>query len=145
MKSLVTFLVCIGLLLPGLVLAAGDDGYSDLSSEISRAAKLIKKEKYKSAIKQLKRAIARDKTDADAWNLLGFASRKSGDFETADEAYRQALAFKPNHKGALEYQGQLFISQGRLDAALENLQKLKSLCPSGCEELSSLQASLDAQ
>ena len=145
MKMLFVFLLSLGLHLSGPVLAAGDDSYSNLNSEISRAAKLIKKEKYEKAIKQLKRAIARDKTDADAWNLLVFAARKSGDFETAEEAYQQALTLKPNHKGALEYQGQLFISQGKLDAARENLQKLQSLCPAGCDELSTLQAKLKAQ
>lgn len=144
MKKIPVVLIAVILLASDVSLSDGGDSYSDSRSELSSVVQLIKMEKYQKAIDQLKGIIISDKTDADAWNLLGVASRKSGDFGTAEEAYKQTLLLQPDHKGALEYQGELFISQGKLDSAHGNLQVLQALCPSGCDELKTLQASLDA-
>ena len=56
--------------------------------------------------------------------------------------YKQALAINPEHQGALEYQGELFIMMGSLDAAESNLAKLIKLCPSGCDARSELESAL---
>lgn len=75
---------------------------------------------------------------------MGFASRKRGDFNAQENAYEQALLLQPDHRGALEYQGDLFIRQGKLNPVRKNLQALIALCPLGCDQLSNLQASPDA-
>jgi hypothetical protein len=38
-----------------------------------------------------------------------------------------ALSEDPNHLGALEYQGEMFVDLGQKDNALANLMKLKEL------------------
>ena len=52
--------------------------------------------------------------------------------------YKKALDFDPAHKGALEYQGELFVELGQIAKARENVAKLEKICPSGCEELEDL-------
>ena len=76
---------------------------------------------------------------ADVYNLMGFALRKTGDYQQAYTFYRKALDFDPNHKGALEYLGELYVETGQVDKAKENVVRLKELCPSGCEELADLE------
>ena len=51
----------------------------------------------------------------------------------------EILKIDPNHKGALEYQGELFMQTNRQNLAEENLNKLISLCPNSCYELEKLQ------
>lgn len=81
---------------------------------------------------------------ADIFNLLGFSLRSIDRFEEADRWYREALYFDPEHRQALEYQGELFIKTGQLDKAEENLTTLKILChPDGCPEFDQLKVAID--
>lgn len=116
--------------------------FYDLDAELKSAQKLIYKEKYKQAIRILETAIDSDAANADAWNLLGFALRKQGNLERSALAYDKALSINPEHKDALEYQGELFLMLGDRAAAVANLAKLKSLCPDGCEQLDELLAAI---
>ena len=78
----------------------------------------------------------------DVYNLMGFALRKTGDKQQAMTFYRKALDFDPEHKGALEYQGELFLELGQPEQARANLAKLAGLCPAGCEELDDLREAI---
>ena len=60
-------------------------------------------------------------------------------FEKAEMYYEKALNIDPDHKGALEYQGELYMQTNRLDLAQENLIKLVKLCPDSCYELQKLE------
>ena len=82
---------------------------------------------------------------ADVYNLIGFASRKSGDYKNAATFYSKALDFDANHKGALEYQGEMYVELGQPDKAKVNLAKLVALCPQGCEEREDLEKALAAK
>jgi tetratricopeptide (TPR) repeat protein len=79
---------------------------------------------------------------ADVYNLMGFALRKTGDTKQAYTYYRKALDFDPQHKGALEYLGELYVETGQIDKAREHVAQLKTLCPSGCEELADLEKAI---
>jgi len=79
---------------------------------------------------------------ADIYNLMGFSLRKTGDYKQALTFYRKALDFDPEHKGALEYLGELYVETGEIDKAKQNVALLKKLCPAGCEELSDLEQAL---
>jgi tetratricopeptide (TPR) repeat protein len=56
--------------------------------------------------------------------------------------YAKALDFNPNHKGALEYQGEMFFELGQIDKTKANLFKLVTLCPKGCEEREDLEKAI---
>ena len=81
---------------------------------------------------------------ADVFNLLGFSLRKTGDYKNALTYYQKALDFDPNHKGAHEYLGELYVETNQLPKAREHLAKLVALCPSGCEEREDLEKAIAA-
>ena len=104
----------------------------------------IKAQDYKSAAADLYALLDSGVQHADVYNLLGFSLRKSGDKTTGATFYRKALDFNPDHLGALEYQGELFVELGEIDKAKANLARLVKLCPSGCEEREDLEKAIAA-
>ena len=106
------------------------------------AVKLIKKKSYNLAIENLFKAEQSNKLDPDIYNYLGFSFRKIGDLDKAGMYYNKALTISPKHKGALEYQGEMFLTLGKLKKAETNLKKLEKLCFLGCEEEKMLKASI---
>jgi tetratricopeptide (TPR) repeat protein len=111
-------------------------GYADAKAEVAAG-------NYKRAIAILATVVEADQGNADAWNLLGYSSRKLGRMDKAARYYEIALRLNPAHRGALEYQGEMFIQTGAFDKAKANLNKLKKICGS-CEESSELEAQLAA-
>jgi Flp pilus assembly protein TadD len=101
----------------------------------------IKARDFKAALAELTPMLATYQ-HADVYNLMGFSLRKSGDPRQAYTFYRKALDFDPQHKGALEYLGELYVETGQVDKARENVAQLKKLCPSGCEELADLEKAI---
>jgi len=114
----------------------------DIEKTMDKAREYIKAGELKKATKQLDKVVDQDKSHADAWNLLGYSWRKLDNNRKSKKAYARALKIDPNHKGALEYQGELFIKLGDRDSARKNLAQLKALCPTGCEELTNLTQAL---
>lgn len=110
--------------------------------DLSAVRAKIKAKEWKAAIADLNGMIDKGVQHADVYNLLGFSLRKSGDLETAYTFYRKALDFDPEHKGALEYLGELYVQKGELTKAREHVALLTKLCPQGCEELEDLQKAL---
>ena len=117
--------------------AGGENNYSSLSRKpagFNEAVALIAAEKYQEAILPLQSASKTAQNDADIQNLLGFVHRKTGKLDAAGGYYQRALEIDPKHKGALEYQGELFLMRGDKDAAQANLEKLDKICWLGCSE-----------
>ena len=103
----------------------------------------IKAKDFKGAIAELT-PLLDSHQHADVYNLLGYSLRKSGDVSRAATYYAKALDFDADHKGALEYQGEMFVEAGQLDKAKANLARLVKLCPSGCEERLDLEKAIAA-
>ena len=125
--------------------AGGDSGYSASTKKpagYSEAVALIAAEKYQEAILPLQLAEKLAKTDADIQNLLGFTHRKTGKLDAAAGYYKRALEINPKHKGALEYQGELFLILGDKDAAAANLATLDKICWLGCSEYDDLKQAI---
>ena len=101
----------------------------------------IKAKDYKAAITELTPMLETHQ-HADVYNLMGFSLRKIGDYKQAYTFYRKALDFDPEHKGALEYLGELYVQTGELAKAREHVVLLQKLCPQSCEELEDLQKAL---
>ena len=75
-------------------------------------------------------AVAADAEMKEAWNLLGFTSRKLGDYEESLRAYDKALALAPQYPEAIEYRAELFLLTGRLAQTKEAYATLLQLEPS---------------
>jgi Flp pilus assembly protein TadD len=103
----------------------------------------IKAKDFKGAVAELT-PLLETHQHADVYNLMGFSLRKTGDYKQAYTFYRKALDFDPEHKGALEYLGELYVETGEVDKAKANVTLLKKLCPTGCEELADLEQAIAA-
>ena len=106
--------------------------------------KAVKAANYDKAIKLLSKVVAAKPGNADAWNYIGFSHRKLKRFDQAMSAYRNALAIDPDHRGANEYLGELYLQTGDLAKAKERLKKLDDVCTFGCEEFDDLKAAIKA-
>ena len=89
---------------------------------------------YVSAIRILRGVVKEDRRNADAYNLLGFASRKLDRYNDAKRFYGKALRISARHLGALEYQGELFLILNQPAKARANLALLLSICGATCDE-----------
>ena len=151
MKLVITLLVFLGLSVNlNLTYAASGAGLDSTGSSlyksgkklIIKAKKLEKKEKiekaqtlYLKALSKLEKAYDKDKKNADILNYLGFALRKTGDFEKAEKFYLEGLKIDAAHLGINEYLGELYVQTNRIELAKERLQVLNGC---NCEEYKEL-------
>jgi Tfp pilus assembly protein PilF len=90
---------------------------------------LWKHEKYQEAAQYFSKAISMNNNYAEAYNMLGFCTRKLGDLTKAIGYYETALKLKPNFPEAREYFGETWLQQGNLARAVQQyiiLQKAGS-------------------
>ena len=151
MMLVITLLVFLGLSVNlNLAYAASGAGMDSTGSSlyksgkklIIKAKKLEKKEKiekaqtlYLKALSKLEKAYDKDKKNADILNYLGFALRKTGDFEKAEKFYLEGLKIDAAHLGINEYLGELYVQTNRIELAKERLQVLNGC---NCEEYKEL-------
>ena len=78
-----------------------------------RAKAMIEAKDYNGALPLLQQVVAKDPRNADAYNLMGYATRKSGNPNGSLQYYQQALAIDPRHLGANEYIGEAYLMLNR--------------------------------
>lgn len=148
-KSL--FVAVFALALASPAMAAGSSSSSKppatpnaRSTDYDTGVKAVKAGDYQRALGLLHKVVQAEPRNADAWNYIGFSQRKLRHFDESLAAYQKALALNPNHKGALEYMGELYLDLGDMGKAREQLAKLHSLCPTGCSEYDDLSKAVAA-
>jgi predicted Zn-dependent protease len=107
-----------------------DADYQDAQSAIARAD-------YHSAADLLHKVLSRQPDNPDVLNLMGFSERKLGEASTALEYYKKALDLQPNHIGANEYLGELYLELKQPQMAEQRLAVLQQAC-GNCEEYTEL-------
>jgi tetratricopeptide (TPR) repeat protein len=90
--------------------SASDAGKKDKAQREAR-------DRYASAFEKFGQAVRLDPQRYEAWNYVGYTSRKLGNYDVALAAYDKALALKPGYPDALEYRGEAFLGVNRLDDA----------------------------
>ncbi|WP_026870066.1 tetratricopeptide repeat protein [Inquilinus limosus] len=136
-------LVLAALLAAASPALAVDRNFSTDAPDLDGIRDKIEAADFRGAIADLNALIDDGVQHADVYNLMGFSLRKSGDTKAAMSFYQKALEYDPDHKGALEYSGELYLQLGDVAKARENEAKLKALCPQGCEELADLQQAIE--
>ena len=145
MRNSLILAVMMASFLSSPVFSAGSyDPPPNADERLKKAIKHIDREQFDRAISELRKAANLRPENADIQNYLGFAYRKSGKLEASGNHYAKALQLDPDHKGALEYQGELFLMTGTPEKAHANLARLEVLCPEGCSELTDLKAAIAA-
>ncbi len=144
-NSLLTLLVAVAGFIAVFVSPASAADSSDNSSSATPGYAQIKSMvdagDYIAALPELAALTEAEPQNADAWNLLGFTYRQLGNMDDSAGAYLTVLTINPDHLGALEYQGELFLQTGKPDLAKANLDRLKSLC-GRCEEADDLEVAI---
>lgn len=137
----VATLALAGSALSGTAWAAGGGGGAmdtpaakPADPNFSKAKAMIEAKDYKAALPLLQQVVAKDAKNADAYNLMGYATRKSGDANGSLQYYNQALAIDAKHLGAHEYVGEAYLMLDRPAEAEQHLARLDSLCVFGCAE-----------
>ena len=90
---------------------------------------------YRGAIPILTDIIKADPNNADALNLMGFSLRNTGQNDLALQYYNKALALMPQHLGANEYLGELYVELGQMDKAKDRLAVLQAACGNCAQEV----------
>ncbi len=131
--SLIVFVI-----LSSQIYAAKYDKKIDPIELYEKATNHLKNEEYRKALRVLGKYTKSKPKDADGWTLYAFTQRKLKNYKKAEANYEKALELDPENKIALEYQGELFVETERVGLAQVNLNKLKELCPTSCDELEQL-------
>jgi protein O-GlcNAc transferase len=85
---------------------------------------------FTEAREKFRKAAAADPTMKEAWNMVGYTSRRLGDYAESLSAYETALKLQPDYPEATEYLAELYVLTGRLDDAKASFTKLLKLSPS---------------
>ena len=134
--------------------SSSDDSSSNVSTDeqviklYDKAYELVYYKKFDKSIKLLEKLAKRKdlgNKKADVYNLLGFSYRKHSEpnLDKAFEAYRIALDANPEHLGAHEYLGELYITLGNMNKANEMLLKLETLAGTNSMEYRKLKSAID--
>ncbi len=145
LKTLLGALLALAIAAPAL--AAGSTSSSTRPtppSAYQSAVKAVKSKDYRRALRLLDQVVRDDPRNADAWNYQGFSNRKLGQLDAAFVSYRKALAIDPDHRGAHEYLGELYLRKGDPAAARKHLAALDRICLFGCEEYRDLKKAVAA-
>ncbi len=116
----------------------------ELKNGLNLVQSLVYGKKYKKAEKRLISLEAKFPQNADIQNYLGFVSRKMDQLGKSDAYYKKALRINPMHKGALEYQGELFLQYKNVEKAKANLKLLERICGVNCEEYKDLKKAIES-
>jgi tetratricopeptide (TPR) repeat protein len=106
---------------PAGAMAAGSSSSSTPTDAYQEAEDLIDDEEFAKAIPLLEQSIKEKGEYADALNLLGYSYREMGQLDKAMTYYNKALSMEPQHLGANEYIGELYLEMNDLPKAEERL------------------------
>ena len=114
-----------------------------INSLYELAEKHIYNKKYEKSLKLLKKLTKREDLGtrrADIYNLLGFSYRKleNPELDKSFAAYMMALEIDPEHAGAHEYLGELYLMRDQKNQAMRMLSKLENLVGKNAAEYKDL-------
>ena len=112
------------------------------ADSLSAARAQIAQKNWPGAVAELKKV--NETGNADWNNLMGYSLRKSAapDYAAAESFYNEALRLNPQHRGALEYSGELYLITNDLPKAEARLASLDKACSLPCNEYTELKKSV---
>ncbi len=144
-KSLfAAFVICGAMLLPIPSFAADtvETPAPAASGSLEAARALVDAQKYDEALPALRQIDQQNPNNPDVLNLIGFSLRRTGKVDEALDYYTRALALNPQHRGANEYLGELYLETKQPEKAKERLEVLRQAC-GDCEEFEDLQKEIN--
>jgi tetratricopeptide (TPR) repeat protein len=106
------------------------DAWKDVekgSAELAAGKSESAQKRFRRALERSRRAVEIDSTFYQAWNLVGYTSRRLGDYPAAFKAYQVAIYLKPDFAQAREYYGEGLVETGDLPGAKQQLAALQKI------------------
>jgi Flp pilus assembly protein TadD len=137
-------LLAILLATPAVAMDSEDDKEKSSATEsaLVKARAHIAASSWQAAIGELELVLGEDPPNPDVLNLLGYSYRNLSKFDDALVYYQRALELAPEHRGANEYLGELYLMTNQLPKAKERLGVLDKACFLPCKEYADLEASI---
>ena len=98
--------------------------------------------KFSEADDALETALAVDPRNRWAFVDLARVAEKQQLFGKAIRMANKALLLEPNDADAIAVQGEAMVEMGATARAQANLQKLQTICPKGCAQLTALSSAI---
>jgi tetratricopeptide (TPR) repeat protein len=96
------------------------------------------KGRYEDAVQQFQRSLDLDHDSDETLRLLAAAYQKTGNASAAEEAYRKAIALRPNYYGVYSAFGTFYYRQARYQDAATMFRKAIELAPGNYRGYSNL-------
>lgn len=90
---------------------------------------------FREARTKFETAVKADPKAREAWNLIGYTSRRLGEYERSLQAYEKALAIEPNYPEAIEYRAEAYLALRRLEDVKASWTELDVMSPSHADVL----------
>jgi tetratricopeptide (TPR) repeat protein len=94
---------------------AAEKQAAELSGAKAKGAEQAAMAGYREARTRFEAAAKADPNLNEAWNLIGYTSRRLGEYERSLAAYEKALALNPAYPEAIEYRAEAYLALNRLD------------------------------
>ncbi|HEX7725096.1 MAG TPA: tetratricopeptide repeat protein [Rhizomicrobium sp.] len=113
---------------------AGSGHFGDYAT----ALRLMHSGQYEDALPYLNSALSDRPRSANLLDKLGYAQRMAGDLPDALANLQKALVIDPDHRGAHQHLGELYLAMHEPTSADAQMAELNRLCPDGCDEKDAL-------
>lgn len=113
------------------------DKEADEAKDEKKKAKALGRAKkaYEKARGQFAAAVQRQPQMHEAWNYVGYTSRKLGEYDKALAAYDEALRLSPAYAEAIEYRGEAYLGLNRVEDAKAAYMQLFTSSRSHADQL----------
>ena len=120
-----------------------DDQLNPKSVELMHQGQtLLAAGKFTEAQDALETALVVDPRNRFAFVELARVAAKQKLYGKAIRLTNKALLLEPNDRDAMAVQGEAMVELGAVQRAKDNLAKLQKLCPSGCQQVTSLTSAI---
>jgi Flp pilus assembly protein TadD len=100
------------------------------------AYSLAQEGRYEEALAMLD--TLKDQNTAEALNYRGYATRKLGRTDEGISYYLKSVQLDPKYAKVREYLGEAYVIKGQINLAEDQLNTIKSICGTSCEEYQDL-------
>jgi tetratricopeptide (TPR) repeat protein len=114
------------------------EGYADVEKakkEVESGKEKDARKRFGKALKKFEAALEKDPLYYQAWNMVGYCARNTGDLKRAFAAYEKSLSIRPDYDEAHEYLGEAYIMSGDLAKAKVELAWLRANDSDEADEL----------
>jgi tetratricopeptide (TPR) repeat protein len=111
-----------------------DDNRTDYAYSLAKVGR------YEEALTMLD--TVKDQQTAEVLNYRGYATRKLGRTDEGISYYLQSVKMDPQYAKVREYLGEAYVIKQEFGLAREQLNAIKTICGTGCEEYQSLNAAI---